>query len=74
MLNVTAKEKLVYDGMPRRKGERFNATPEDARVLRMIGKVSYQDAQQSEEQTVDAPITPEAPRRGSRRKSDDARA
>jgi hypothetical protein len=39
MVTVTARESFNYAGIDREKGQSFEASPEDARILRLIGKV-----------------------------------
>ncbi len=42
-VSVTAKAGCIYDGVPRPDGDEFEADLNDARLLKLIGKVEFEE-------------------------------
>lgn len=43
-VDVTAKPGCIYDGVPRPEGEVFDCDVQDAKVLKLIGKVDFDES------------------------------
>lgn len=67
LVSVTAIVDVVYAGVPYAKGRSFRANQEDARLLRLIGKVSWTDAAGTDD-PAPAPGTPTTSARRYRRR------